>query len=145
VCKPSLRYSLLARESGSANYNAMDQITSLIPVVDGGEGGLLQSAGHQAPKSSELVRLRFILTYVLTFLVIVIAANVESVGVVWAIMGSFSCIIIAFVCPPAAYLKVGCPNQRIKRITAWLILLVGAVLTVLCGVVTVYSLSAGSQ
>lgn len=50
------------------------------------------TAGASAPPSAATRRRQLLVSYVLTGLVILIACSVDSVSVMWAIMGSFACI-----------------------------------------------------
>jgi amino acid permease len=74
-------------------------------------------------------------------IIITLAVLVDSVALIWAVIGSFGCISVGFIFPPLAYLKVGCRQQRLKRLWAWLIVCVGAVLLVLCVAQTVFALA----
>ena len=90
--------------------------------------------------SSSLCLQRLLLTYLLVLIIIAIAVLVDSVALIWAVIGSFGCISVGFLFPPMAYLKVGCRQQRLKRLGAWVILFLGSVLLVLCVTQTVFQL-----
>jgi hypothetical protein len=95
--------------------------------------------GSGASASSCMQRL--LLTYLLVLIIVALAVLVDSVALIWAVIGSFGCITVGFIFPPLAYLKVGCRQQRLKRLWAWVILCCGAVLLVLCVAQTVFALA----
>jgi hypothetical protein len=81
--------------------------------------------------------LSLLLTYLLVLLILSIAIQVDSVATIWAVLGSFACFAVSFILPPLAYLKVGCPQQRVKRIWAWVVCVVGVVMMVACTIQTI--------
>jgi len=78
-----------------------------------------------------------LLTYLLVLLILAIAIQVDSVATIWAVLGSFACFAVSFILPPLAYLKVGCPQQKVKRMWAWVVCVVGVVMMVACTIQTI--------
>jgi len=78
-----------------------------------------------------------LLTYLLVLFILSVAVQVDSVATIWAVLGSFACFAVSFILPPLAYLKVGCPRQKIKRLWAWVICVVGMVMMAACTVQTI--------
>ena len=84
-----------------------------------------------------------LLTYLLVLLILTIAVQVDSVATIWAVLGSFACFAVSFILPPLAYLKVGCPRQKIKRLWAWVVCVVGVVMMAACTIQTIGDLVEG--
>ena len=138
---PSITASSLASMSisgGNSSSNNSSSSSSL-PRLPRAHPLSARDSGPPLAASSCLQRL--LPTYLLVLIITTLAVLVDSVALIWAVIGSFGCISVGFIFPPLAYLKVGCRQQRLKRLWAWLIVCVGAVLLVLCVAQTVFALA----
>nr|CCA27489.1 sodiumcoupled neutral amino acid transporter putativ [Albugo laibachii Nc14] len=69
------------------------------------------------------------------------ALILPDVAIVWNVMGSFIGLLISYILPCASYIRIrDKPNSDIRKMSAWVLLIISAIASLLCSIISVTSI-----
>jgi amino acid permease len=141
-----------------AEYARLEEERAVLGVSDGGAEPDLETvargrarsaaAAAAAAAAAPLPRRHYVTTMLLLVAVLVFMFGIPGVSIVWSVLGSTVGFLLAFVLPAAFYLRIRSPYSAwykpggdSRQVTAWVLLVVSSIMTVVCTSVSIYKIA----